>query len=45
MRARNVLLVAVVFAAVFAAWVMAHPSMASAGQPDTQAHAIRPFGT
>jgi hypothetical protein len=45
MRARNVLLVAVVFAAVFAAWVIGHPSAASAGQADTPAQTIRPFGT
>jgi hypothetical protein len=46
MRARNLLLVAAVFAAVVAAWVIGHPASSNAAiQPDAQAHLIRPFGT
>ena len=44
MKARHVLLVAAVFSAMVAAWVIAHTTT-DAAQPDTQVHLIQPFGT
>ena len=44
MKARHVLLVAAVFSAMVAAWVIAHATT-DAAQADTQIQLIRPFGT
>jgi len=43
MKARHILLIAAVFAGAMALWVIEQPP--AAAQPDTQASAIRPFGT
>ena len=44
MKARHVFVIAAVFAAVFAAWMIGNTPAAIA-QGNTQAHTIRPFGT
>ena len=43
MKARHLLIVAAVFAAVFAMWAIG--STPAPTQADAQAHTIRPFGT
>ena len=43
MKARHLLIVAAVFAAVFAMWAIG--TTPASTQPDTQAQTIRPFGT
>ena len=44
MKARHLLMVAAVFSAMVAAWVIAHATT-DAAPTDTQVHLIQPFGT